>query len=397
MKKIIVCLFTIFTLCGFITSCVSTNTGNFQKDSHIQADINPFFSLDKATKHIAENLTQKLKEYGENNPYIAISGFKSLDGRDAKLCKRVEYSLKIQFNKNTLVTISPENAQQIKEFNKFQKREKVKTKYSQGHSKQEAYYLVTGFYDVHDRTHNAVKLFVEMINTDTCITRFSCEVWLDLNNKDIAQAAYTYLDKKNTRKKPVSIKAAFSYNSNQGFSAPKILTPGSVLHSGDYYKITVKPDEDCYLYIFQADSAGNFVRLFPMKSFNGKVVDNFNPLTGGQAYSIPGESQSFSLDNNTGTERIYFVALKEPSHALENLNSMLMYSKTRSQSQRQMANQRIKSYFNELRGPGSIENSKNNTPLQIIWGETGQEFSIIDKKFDNFSRDNVRILEFFHQ
>ena len=55
----------------------------------------------------------------------------------------------------------------------------------------------------------------------------------------------------------------------RGFDDLKPIKNGDVLYSGDHCKIIFSSDKDCYVYIFQVDSAENIFQLFPMKRFKG--------------------------------------------------------------------------------------------------------------------------------
>lgn len=88
----------------------------------------------------------------------------------------------------------------------------------------------------------------------------------------------------------------------------KPLNEGSVLQSGDFYKIIVTPKQDSHLYIFQLDGANKLYRLFPMQSFKGVQLGNVNPVKANQTYYLPAKSKSFKLDTQTGTEKLYLLA-----------------------------------------------------------------------------------------
>jgi len=95
---------------------------------------------------------------------------------------------------------------------------------------------------------------------------------------------------------------------SRGKGSFEVLKNGSALHSGDHYKIIFTPNQDCYVYIFQIDSANKVYSLFPMEKFGKLTLNNVNPLQAGQTYYIPAEGKSFILDDQVGTEHIYFLA-----------------------------------------------------------------------------------------
>ena len=78
-----------------------------------------------------------------------------------------------------------------------------------------------------------------------------------------------------------------------GVGELKAINNGDILRSGDHYKIIFTPDKDCYVYIFQVDSTGHFLQLFPMKSFKGVRVDNTNPVRQGTTYTLPSADKAY--------------------------------------------------------------------------------------------------------
>ena len=115
---------------------------------------------------------------------------------------------------------------------------------------------------------------------------------------------------------PLNVEVKYLYRSTRK-SSFKLLTNGSVLHSGDYFKIVFIPEENCQVYIFQVDSANKLFRLFPTQDFDGIKVKNANPVKAGKTYYIPGKHQSFELDQQTGLETIYFIAARQGEATLD--------------------------------------------------------------------------------
>jgi len=93
-----------------------------------------------------------------------------------------------------------------------------------------------------------------------------------------------------------------------------VMRSGDVLHSGDEFKINFEAGQDCYLYILYYDSTGQAGVLFP----NPKIALD-NNIKGGVKYALPGEGLRFYLDENVGTEQVYFVASIEPMNDITKL------------------------------------------------------------------------------
>ena len=176
----------------------------------------------------------------------------------------------------------------------------------------------------------------------------------------------------------------------------KSITNGSVLQSGDYYKIIFTPVEDGYVYIYQVDSANNLYQLFPMASFNGVVVNNFNPVKAGKTYFIPTDRKSFELDDVTGIETIYFVASRTNDIVLEQQYQALQLRQQQNDIARaQQAQVQLIQTLRESKGLRAIKDDV--AAENITWYEKGQKFSILQKSLEDFCNGCVNILTFQHK
>ena len=146
----------------------------------------------------------------------------------------------------------------------------------------------------------------------------------------------------------IDIKYLYRHEGSKQF---KILTEGSILYSGDFYKILFAPatteKTDIYVYVFQTDSSDNIYRLFPMKSFAGVTVNNFNPVQPGITRYIPAKKKSFFLDEQIGKEQIYFLATRQPDTELENQYQQVLLARSEQnpekiQSAQETLRQRLK-------------------------------------------------------
>ncbi|MGH8552562.1 MAG: DUF4384 domain-containing protein, partial [Methylococcales bacterium] len=70
--------------------------------------------------------------------------------------------------------------------------------------------------------------------------------------------------------KPISFEINYAYRSG-GKGELKQIEDGTVLHTGDYYKIQFTPREDGHVYIFQVDSNNTVFQLFPMEQWENMV------------------------------------------------------------------------------------------------------------------------------
>jgi hypothetical protein len=169
----------------------------------------------------------------------------------------------------------------------------------------------------------------------------------------------------------------------------KPLTPGSVLHSGDYYKIIFTSQNDTYVYVFQIDSAGKMDRLFPMESFGGVTVNNFNPVKSGQTYYLPAKDKSFILDQQTGTETIYFLASQKRDEMLE------APLQRRDQRNELAIIDQLLEMADKAKNNVSVASSE--IARKITWQETGLTFSVLQQRLENLCDGCVFVITFTHQ
>ncbi|HDN26057.1 MAG TPA: DUF4384 domain-containing protein [Thioploca sp.] len=193
---------------------------------------------------------------------------------------------------------------------------------------------------------------------------------------------------------PLSIDIKYVYR-HKGGNQFETLTEGSTLYSGDYYKIIFTPTETTYVYIFQTDSSENIFRLFPMKSFGGVTVNNFNPAQPGKTYYIPAKGQSFYLDQQIGEEAIYFITSRQPEPRLENQYQQVVTAQRKQDTVEVEIAQTTLQQEIQQRGPGGIE--KDSAEAQSFnWQEKGQQFSTLRQRLEGCD-GCVNVLKFWHR
>jgi len=169
-----------------------------------------------------------------------------------------------------------------------------------------------------------------------------------------------------------------------GVGRAKPIKSGTVLHSGDHYKIKFTPDENAYVYIFQADSQGQFFQLFPMTSFKGVELNNTNPVSKGREYVLPAADKAFRLDDTRGKERLYFVASRGPRPELERLAAKLKQG---------AENVELGNYFRRKRGVAAVVSDKK-VPVQ---SEDGQIFTVFQERLEKLCPQCAYVTEFEHR
>lgn len=198
-----------------------------------------------------------------------------------------------------------------------------------------------------------------------------------------------------TAVKPLSFKVNYVYRPG-GRGPLKPLAEGSVLTSGDHYKIQFTPAEDGYVYIFQVDSAKAIYRLFPMTEFGGVTVNNLNPVRAGVTYHLPANDKSFQLDQNVGPETILFLAFRQPNQALEEQYEALIKARL-SQDKTKVAGVQMamQSSF-KTRGLAAIVNDPEKKTTTIPWVPT-ESFTMPVQHLNNLCNDCINMMTFEHR
>lgn len=195
--------------------------------------------------------------------------------------------------------------------------------------------------------------------------------------------------------KPLGFKVNHVYRSG-GQGPLKPLVDGSVLRSGDHYKIQFTPAETSYVYIFQVDSSKAIYRLFPMTEFGGVKVDNLNPVRAGVSYQLPAKDKSFQLDNNVGSESILFLAFRQPNPSLEQQYEELVKARLSQDSPKASQLQAaINSNF-KTRGLAAIVDDPEKKTATVPWTPT-ESFTVPVRRLDNLCADCINMITFEHR
>lgn len=118
---------------------------------------------------------------------------------------------------------------------------------------------------------------------------------------------------------PLSVDVAFVFNPSGG-PAQYTLQNGSTMTSGDHYRLVMWPNKNCFIYVFQVDSAGKLFMLFPLNDLGLKAT---NPVESDAPYVLPGKGDAFILDNQTGAEKFFLLAATEKDAVVEELKNYM--------------------------------------------------------------------------
>ncbi len=108
------------------------------------------------------------------------------------------------------------------------------------------------------------------------------------------------------------LQARFTFFSPSGLSFA--MKDGDELTASEAYSIALNLGNRMYVYVAQIDSMGNIFAIFPNQNFSSQK----NPLAPGKGYRLP-EQDFFTLDENTGKERLLAMATVRPSSEVESL------------------------------------------------------------------------------
>lgn len=180
-----------------------------------------------------------------------------------------------------------------------------------------------------------------------------------------------------------------------GQGEPQSFQSGSMLHSGDHYKIQFTPDEDCYVYILQIDSSETLYKLFPLEKFGDVKLNHRNPVKAGATYTVPGPNQWFELDDQVGDETIYFLASRQPKLHLENLADTLDLARAEGDVALDKSTQLRLGHQLKKRGPARIV-TDTDTQTTVQWSP-GVELKAPQQRLEDVCERCAGQLRFRHQ
>ena len=169
-------------------------------------------------------------------------------------------------------------------------------------------YMISGTYAA---TADEITVTASLLETKTAAVLASANFTM-ASGKALAAMMALPAEKK---EEPLALEAALVYVGADG--KLRAVREGAAMTSSDNYALYLKPAQDCWIYIYQADSAGNTLRLFPNPDFKTAA----NPVYAGRELWAPNDGDYYFLDENKGKETIYVVASRKPKAALEELVS----------------------------------------------------------------------------
>jgi len=95
----------------------------------------------------------------------------------------------------------------------------------------------------------------------------------------------------------------------------EVLPAGGVLLSDASYRISITPERESYVYVYQLDNTGKMQALFP----NADIGAGRNPLRGGRTVQVPSDGTWLTLDQIRGREQLIAIAA---AHELDDPKAM---------------------------------------------------------------------------
>lgn len=151
------------------------------------------------------------------------------------------------------------------------------------------------------------------------------------------------------------------------------LSNGDTLTEDDNYKLQIRCNSECYVYIAQLDSTGRMDPIMP-----SSLVANQNPLVANQTYAIPSGSDWFYLDANKGVEQIYFIFSLSPRDDIDAIFAQLATANSNLVQQKSVS---IDEPMLLSKGIAGVRPGKQQT-LQLSNGSTGQYMSTLLQSID---------------
>ena len=132
----------------------------------------------------------------------------------------------------------------------------------------------------------------------------------------------------NVKLDPSSIGLGYSLFQRGAGDEPIRVDPTNEFRTGDAVRISLEPNVDGYLYIFNTTDNGKATMIYPSSHLNG----GNNRVKGHFPFELPSAEEKnpndrwFSFYGATGTEQIYIVLTKEPLRGLpQGLSSVTAY------------------------------------------------------------------------
>jgi len=156
------------------------------------------------------------------------------------------------------------------------------------------------------------------------------------------------------------------------------LTDGSALASKDAYRLNIRLDHDCFVYVWQVDSQGKIFWLYPQNPTCDFSSGSNHSLASRGVQLPPGSSDGFELDDTVGIEHLYVAA--SPTR-WENLEKQLqqmankMVTKGKVTEPFAMKTRGVKGIRRLPTGDNDAESSDNDTSLWI----EGQDGAVVQE------------------
>ena len=186
---------------------------------------------------------------------------------------------------------------------------------------------------------------------------------------------------------PLPIKLEMAAICEDGAGQIKPLQNGDTLHSNQNYALSLRPNIDAWVYVFQLDSRGAFTQIFP----NHQISPLSNPLKAGSWSWLPSPNSWLYLDNNTGKEKIFIVVARQDDEVLAGLAEELRKATGGSQSKMMAATRGL---AKELRSRG-VAGVRPAQPARM--NHSGRAFENANSVINSCGAGEVYTLEFDHR
>jgi len=192
---------------------------------------------------------------------------------------------------------------------------------------------------------------------------------------------------------PLSIQVYAVYRSS-GTGPLLAITDSTTLNSGDHYKIYFSANRDCYAYIYQIDAKGEIFQLFPLHQFDGLVLNQDNPVTGGVNYMLPSRNRYFYLDDTKGEETLYFAAYLRRNAELEERTDALQEAlRSKDSSWISGAAKSLGTYLDS----GRIDANSHLIISPVSWKSSQPTAPVLGYHFKSVGGAGIHAVQFIHR
>ena len=152
--------------------------------------------------------------------------------------------------------------------------------------------------------------------------------------------------------------------------------------------------DNCYVYVYQTDATGQVFRLFPLKQYDGVMMNHENPVKAEADVVLPTKDRFFCLDDIIGKEKIFFVASVQQNKELETLdNTLKIEERSKNETQISRARKDMTAYLTTGDNGGIVKRLIS----PVAWQANDATSPVLGYLIHSKEKDSFHQIEFFHR